>query len=122
MDPRYVEKIQEWVKLDNQLLRVKDSTSDIQQKKKDLEEDILEFISKNKLEALTINISDGTIKFSSQNTKTPLNMKSLKTILDKYSSEESPINVDEIIKYISNNLETKTRSFIKRDVKNGNVS
>jgi len=122
MDPRYVEKIQEWVKLDNQLLRVKDSTSDIQQKKKDLEEDILEFISKNKLEALTINISDGTIKFSSQNTKTPLNMKSLKTILDKYSSEECPINVDEIIKYISNNLETKTRSFIKRDVKNGGGS
>jgi len=101
MDPRYIEKIQEWVKLDNQLLR----------------ENILEFINQNKLEALTINISDGTIKFATQNSKSPLTIKSLKSILDKYNNEVSPINVDDLVKYINANMETKSRTYIKRDVK-----
>jgi len=117
MDPRYVDKIQEWVRLDNQIIRAKDSTSDISQRKKELEEDIVEYISKQKLEALTISISDGTIKFSTQNSKAPLTLKSLKTILEKYSSDVTPIEVDDIIKFIAGNIETKTKTFIRRDVK-----
>ena len=117
MDPRYVEKIQEWVKLDNQLLRFKESNSEVIQKKKELEENILEFITQNKLESLTINISDGSIKFGTQNSKAPLTMKSLKSILDKYNNEIAPIAVDDLIKFINSNMESKSRTFIKRDVK-----
>ena len=117
MDPRYVTKIQEWVRLDNQLMRVKEESADVVEKKRELEEEIVQFVSEKKLQNLTINISDGAIKFSTTNSKAPINMKSLKTLLEKYSQEVAFVNTNEILKYIGDNLETKSKVSIKRDLK-----
>lgn len=117
MDPTYVQKIQEWVRLDNQIMRMKEESSDFTDKKRELEEEIISFVTTKKLENLTINISDGAIKFSTTNSKAPMNYKSLKPILEKYSQEVAYINTNELLKYINDHLETKSKVSIKRDLK-----
>jgi hypothetical protein len=119
MNPTYATKIQEWVKYDNQLLRFKEETSSITEKKKALESEIIDYISKNNMNNLTINISDGAIKFSSVNSKPPMSRKSLKTALENYSTNIKPLyDIDEIVEFVYNQLEVTTKTFIKRDIKN----
>ena len=117
MDPTYVNKIQEWVRLDNQLLRAKEESAECVDKKRELEDEIIKFVTEKKLENLTINISDGAIKFPTTNTKAPLNIKTLKGLLEKYSQEVAFVNTNELLKFINDNLETKSKVSIRRDLK-----
>jgi len=118
MDPKYIEKVQEWIKYDNVLQRIKEETSEALTKKKEVEEEILIYVQDNNLQSLNINVSDGNIKFSTINSKTPLTIKTLKALLERYSSEKKPIeDIDSIIKFINDNIESKVKSFIKRDIK-----
>jgi len=118
MDPKYIQKVQEWIKYDNVLQRIKQETTDAANKKKEVEEEILTYVQENNLQSLNINVSDGSIKFSTVNSKSPLTMKTLKSLLEKYSTEKKVvINIDEIVKFINDNMESKAKSFIKRDIK-----
>ena len=126
MDPEYIEKIQEWVKYDNIITRNKDEIKEFSEKKKleiedavdkskELEEDILEYITSKKLEKLTINISDGKIKFLRKNNQTPLSMKTVNTILDSYT-KTTKIDTKELYKYIQDNAPRSESISIKRDL------
>jgi hypothetical protein len=119
MDPSYSRKIQEWVRCDNQLLRVKEETANYLEKKKELETEIVDYVQGNGMKNLTINISDGVIKFATTNSKAPLSRKTLKSSLESYSSTVKKLDdIDAIINYVYDNIETNTKTFIKRDVKN----
>lgn len=131
MDTTYINKIQKWVELDNQILRSQESVkvhteainknkeevSTIVEERKKVEDDILEYIQKNKFEKLTINISDGSIKFGKKTSQQPLTLKTLKSLLDKWS-ESNGHNVDtnKLYDFIVDNLEKKTSIFMKRDL------
>lgn len=117
MDAEYVQKIQSWVELDNRVLRNKQTIQEVVEKKKELEEEILEYIETHKFDKFTINISDGSIKFSKRNVTQPLSMRTLRTALEKYSEEKQEIDVEEILDFVADNLEVKAKYFMKRDVK-----
>lgn len=118
MDISYINKVREWVEIDNKILRSKDNIKEAVDKKKDLEEEILEYVEKNKLTELTLNISDGTIKFSKKVATQPLSIKTIKALMEKYKEEYNlDIDVNDICTFISSNLEKKTSHFMKRDVK-----
>jgi len=120
MDPAYIEKIQEWIRCDNILQRIKEETNEAIDRKKKVEEEILTYVQVNNLQSLNINVSDGNIKFGSITSKTPLSMKTLKQLMEKFSKDKHPLSADlieQIIKFISENQESKTKSFIKRDIK-----
>lgn len=117
MDPVYVEKVKKWVEYDNILLKHKEDVKDIHEKKKELEESILQYVEDNKYDKLTINISDGHIKFGKRNVTQPLSMKVLKSILEKYTVQEESIDVQGIMKFISENLEVKAKTIMNREVK-----
>ena len=118
MDFAYVKKIQEWVQLDNKLLRSKDETKEILERKKDLEDEILDYVEKNNFDNLNLSISDGCIKFQKRATTQHLSSKVLKTILNKYAKEKKiNIDVDDICNYINENLDKKTSIFMKREIK-----
>ena len=118
MNPTYTSKIQEWVRCDNQLVRIKEETSQIAEKKKTLEAEIVDYVSQNNMKNLTINISDGVIKFSSVNSKASLNKKSLKSSLESYSENVRQLdNIDDIVEYVYSQLEVTSKTFIKRDIK-----
>lgn len=119
MDPLYIEKLKEWVEFDNQILHSKILSNAYTEKKKLLEDEILEYIEENKYDKLTINIADGFIKFSKRNVPQPLNIKTLKPILEKYFEDNKiNINVLELLKFISDNIEMKQKYFMKREIKN----
>ena len=118
MDFTYVKRVQEWVELDNQVLRNKELIKDVTERKKQLEEDILEYVETNKLDSLCLNISDGTIKFGKRSSTQPLSIKYIRQTIEKYAEEKSlAIDVNELCDYISSNLEKKTQTYLKRDIK-----
>ena len=116
MDIGYIKKIQDWVQYDNRILKNKEDMKDVIDKKKELEEDILEYIEKNKYDKLTVNITDGNIKFSKRNTTQPLSMKTLRTIFEKYNNKGGDLDITEIMKFISESLETKQKIHMQRDI------
>jgi hypothetical protein len=116
MDPVYVQKVQEWVVLDNKLLKNKEQIQNDTEKKRELEGEIIEYISKNKLENLSLTISDGKIKFGKRVTTQSLSMKTLKELLENYFKQNTDTNVPTILNYISSNLEKKTQVIMKREL------
>jgi uncharacterized protein YaaW (UPF0174 family) len=117
MEPSYVEKMKEWLDLDNKGTRLRDELAEINEEKKELEEEILTYVERNGLDKVTVNVSDGSLKFPKRNTQQSISLKYLKTTLSKYNEEQSKINVDDLYKYLVSNLETKTKMYIKRDVR-----
>ncbi len=118
MDPQYIEKIRQWVLFDNEIIRNKETINEVVEKKKSIEDEILTYVSKNKnLESITVNISDGYIKFSTTKTKSTITLKSLATILNKYSDDVAQLDVPEIISFINDNLEVKSKTSIRREIK-----
>lgn len=118
MDPTYIKKIQQWVQYDNLVTKSKEDIKEVLEKRKELEDDIVNYIEQNKIDHLTVNISDGTIKFSRRNTTQSLTQKSVKTALDKYNKEHnSKIDVDAILNYIKDALESKSKVVMVRDIK-----
>jgi len=115
MDPTYVTKVQEWVVCDNILTKNKEEMKSVQDKKKELEDDILSYIEDNKYDKLVINISDGAIKFGKRNVMQSLSMKLVRQILSTY--EDGALDVDRIMKHIEDSLESKPKSVMKREIK-----
>lgn len=125
METKYIDKVKQWVSLDNKITRgmdkikvVKDDIQPIIDARKEIEDDILNYIQTNKYEKLTLNISDGTIKFGKKTTTTSLSLKLLKVLFEKYA-EENPTDVfdaDKLHEFLMENLEKKTNYYIKRDI------
>jgi hypothetical protein len=117
MDPENIQKLQQWVILDNKIVKNKDQIKDIIEQKKEYEKSIIEYVDANKHNNLIINISDGSIKFATRNQSQPISLKFLKIVLDKYSSEKSKINNEELYKFIVDNIEKKSVTTIERKFK-----
>ncbi len=118
MDLTCVKRVQEWVELDNMILKNKEQIQEKVEKKKQLEEEILDYVETNKLENLCLNISDGTIKFCKRTSTQPLSMKTLRQLLEKYNKDKnSSVNINDICDFIATNLEKKNQTYLKRDIK-----
>jgi predicted site-specific integrase-resolvase len=118
MDEQYIEKMKEWIDLDNVYTSLRKQLNELTEKKKDIEDDILEYIEDNNLEKVVVSVCDGTLKFPKRTVQQSLSMKVLKQVIGKYNEEKSQnIEIEELVKFISTNLETKTKLSIKRDVR-----
>jgi hypothetical protein len=117
MDPEHIDKIKQWVTLDNKVQKSKEAIKSVQDDKKALEEEILDYVASNNCDKLVINISDGTIKFAKKTTQQSISMKYLKDILRKFSEEKQSIPHDILLKYITDNLEKHISLTMKRDIK-----
>lgn len=116
MDDKYLEKLRKWIDLDNQTTRLKSQLAKLGDKKKEVEDEIVEYITTHNLDKVTVNIADGTLKFAKRNTQQAISKKYLKATLMKYNEEQEPINTDAVLQYLVTNLETQTKMFIKRDM------
>lgn len=117
MDPSYVDKMREWVELDNKLMHLKEQVQELNEEKKEIEEDILKYVETKGLDKITVNISDGCLKFPKRNTQQTMSLKYVKNTLAKYSEETQNVDAEEIYKFLVSNLETKTKAYIKRDIR-----
>lgn len=118
MDDAYVEKLKKWIELDNSVSKLKEEMSVFVEEKKELEEEIVQYVEDTKLEKVTVNTSDGALKFSKRKVTQCLTMKYIKNTLEKYVQQEehATIDVDSICRFLASNLETKSKTYIKRDV------
>lgn len=124
MDPVLIKKIQEWVQLDNKVRDMKDAMKKLENKelceqRDTLEKSIIEHVEKHKLDMITINTSDGVIKFSKNNVKPPITAKFLKQTLESYGSDNPSATFDavSVFEYISEKLEVKSKTSIKRAIR-----
>lgn len=133
MDPEYIEKVKEWVRLDNIILRnadevkaakddakkIEERVADVLEEKKRVEKEIMEYVQANSLETMQLKISDGIITFSKKTTQKPMSQKFLKDVLQKYAEENPGENLQhtKLFEYILTNIEKKIDVSINRTVK-----
>ena len=118
MDLEYFQKVQAWVGLDNRIITGKEELKPIMEQKAALETDILTYIEEKKFEDLTVNITDGTIKFGKKTVTQGLSGKVVKGMLDTYAQEKGiTIDVDDFCNYMATNLEKKNSIYMKRNLR-----
>lgn len=118
MNSTYVEKVKDWVVLDNEILRHKESVEEAVEKKKMIEEDVLKYVEENQFEHLTLTISDGSIKFGKKTTTQPLSIKTLKILLDKYAATKHvSLDTNDVCQFVMQNLEKKNTIYMKRELR-----
>lgn len=117
MDDVYVSKVKEWIALDDQTAELRNSISVLNEKKKELEDDIVKYVIDKKLEDVTVTFGDKKLKFAKTNVKQALSIKYIKTALTKYNEKQannSKIDVEDLCQFFLENLETTTKVCLKR--------
>lgn len=118
MNEHCIKLVKKWVDYDNVIEIKKTKLKDIQDKKKVVEDEILEYVEENDLKNLHINITDGNIKFSETKSNQMITQKYLKDAIESFFQNHtgSNINPKALYDYIMTNRETKTRLCIKRNI------
>ena len=111
----FEENIKKWVTIDNKIRLLNNNISDLKENKKELSENILNFVNDKDLLNSTIHISDGFIKFNKTKQTTPLTYKYIEQCLNRCLSDNS--QVEYIINYIKNSRDNKYIDDIKRTYK-----
>ena len=109
-------QIQQWVSIDNQLRVLNDKAKELRESKNVLCKNITSHVEKNNLGNLTIQISDGQLKFAETKIAAPLTYKHLEKCLAEIINNET--QVKQIIDYVKQNREIKMVPEIKRFSKN----
>lgn len=108
----FQQNIKDWVKLDGQLKDINDQTKQIRTDKSSLQTNIYEFVQSNDLEASTVKISDGKLKFAQTKQTPPLSLGFVENcLMDKLNNESM---VTDLMEYIKSKREPKYTSEIKR--------
>lgn len=120
MDPNTIKKVQRWVELDNKIEMKKMKLKEYTDEKKDLEDDIIDFVTRNDKKNLQINTSDGQINFIEQKTTQVLTVKYLKEALNAFFEHRDPsrtqADAKSILDFICSNREVKQKVVMKRHI------
>lgn len=115
METACIEKVREWLELDNQAQELRNTMNELNEKKKELEDIILKYVEQNNLENVSVSLNDGKLKFAKINFKQSLSLKYIKNTLAKYNEDVTEkVDIVAICKYLTDNLETSSKTTIKR--------
>lgn len=120
MDETHISKLKQWIDLDDQTSELKNSMNVLNEKKKELEDDIMRYVEEQNLEDVTITFGKRKLKFAKVNVKQTLSIKYIKTVLAKYNDElptNNKLDIDDLCRYLVENLETTTKVCIKRPIR-----
>ena len=71
MSDIFKENIKQWVTLDNELRILNEHVKELRDKRNSINEDIIRYVETNQLNASTIQLSDGSLKFAKQKIYAP---------------------------------------------------
>jgi len=108
----FEENIKKWVNIDNKIKQLNSNILDLKENKKELTDNILNYVNNKDLFNRTVKISDGSLKFNKIKLTTPLTYKYVEQCLNRCISDKS--QVDYIINYIKGSRENKYYNDIKR--------
>ena len=111
----FQESIKAWVEIDNELKVLNNKARELREERKDIQEEIMEYVETNKLSNATVNISDGQLKFANVRQQSALTYTHVKNcLMDCIQDEE---NVKKIMKYIKQKREVSMCLILKEATK-----
>lgn len=111
----FIENIQKWVTIDNQIKIVNEKMKKARELKQQLLENINEYVKQNQIETTKIEISDGELRFFEKKEYQPISFGYIQTCLEKIISDKK--QVDYIIDFLKENREVKVSKEIRRNYK-----
>jgi hypothetical protein len=108
-----VSRIKEWIKIDNEVNKLKQEIKERNNKKKTLTEGLVNVMKSNQIDCFDIN--GGALVYKKSVVKKPINGKMLMTTLQKYFKEDS-VEATELTKFILDNREQEVKETIRRKV------
>ena len=112
---RLIKSIQDWVRLDNEIRKLKKETKTRVDERANISTGLMEIMRSSEIDQVDIN--NGKLIYSKKNVKKPITKKSLLTILAKYYEGDIGKAV-EINTFITENREEATVEAIVRKIKN----
>jgi hypothetical protein len=103
--------IKKWLQLEKEMKLLQTELKERRKKKNDLTNILVDLMKKNDIECL--DISDGKIIYTQNNSKGPLNKKYLSECLEKYFSDNSSIPTEELVQFILENRTTTIKETIR---------
>jgi hypothetical protein len=117
---KFIDNIQRWVKLDNQIKNVNEKVKRAREVKNKLLENIVGYVESNKLESTKIEISDGELRFYEKREYQPITFTYIEESLGKLISDKK--QVDCIMEYLRENREITVSTDIRRKGRSASFS
>lgn len=108
-----IQRIKEWLKIDNDIIRLNKDLKELKKKQKQLTNTLVNVMKTNQLDCFDIN--GGKILYKKSISKKPINSKMLLNTLKTYFST-NPSTADEVTEYILNSRESVVKETIKRKI------
>ena len=105
--------IKEWIQIDSEINKLQNEIRERKLKKKQLSEDLMMVMKKNKIDCFDIN--GESLIYKQNKVKKTINSKSLCSILQTYFIS-TPNKAEEITKFILDNREEEIKESIKRKI------
>lgn len=116
MDEVYVDKLKKWIEYDNSITQLKEKMSVLNESKKQIEEDVIQYIEHSGLSGVSVAISDGSLKFPTRKIQQSMSLKFIRSVVDKYNEEKGQqIDNEQFCQFLMSKLDTKQKIYIKRD-------
>lgn len=112
-----IEKIKEWVKIDNEIRVLQKEQKKRQNDKKKVSAELIQVMRENEIDAFDIN--DGQILYDKRNAKKPITKTALMGILTTYYKGDV-VKANEVNQYILDNREEVVREKIVRKINKSN--
>jgi hypothetical protein len=108
-----VNNIKEWIKLDNEITKLKNEIKENNNKKKVLTENLVTVMKTNQIDCFDIN--GGALVYKTNKVKKPINGKTLLSALKNYYKTDPQIAAD-LAKHVMDSREEQIKETIKRKV------
>jgi hypothetical protein len=105
--------IKDWIKIDNDIAKLKSDIKEKNTKKKILTNSIVSVMKTNSIDCFDIN--GGALMYKQKKTKKPISAKFLLTELQKYYNEQPEV-AKELTKHLLDNREESIKEEIKRKI------
>jgi len=108
-----VNNIKDWIKIDSEIVDLKNQIKERNAKKKSLTESLVTVMKTNQIDCFDIN--GGSLVYKTNKIKKPINGKTLLKTLQNYYKTEPKI-AEELTKHIMDNREEQIKETIKRKI------
>jgi len=108
-----INNIKEWIKIDNELAKLKAETREKTNKKKQLTESLVRIMKSNSIDCFDIN--GGALIYKQRKTKKPISCKFLLNQLQEYFKDDIEL-ANQLTKRLLDNREQKITEEIKRKI------
>jgi len=105
--------IKQWIAMDTEISKLKLQMKEIQNKKKNITQELLQVMKTNSIDCFDIN--GGALIYKQNKVKKPINGKTLLAALHNYYKDDTKM-AEEITKHILDNREEQVKEVIRRKI------